>query len=206
MARTPRLRLGVWIAAGIFGGGALVGAVVSQLGTATAASPTPSPRASGEPGAPYGGPMHRFGDRLRGLPPLGPDFGPGGPGPGMGGGKVLHSEATVEAPDGTTKVVVSQAGDITDVTDSTITVKSTDGFDATYTIDKNTRISLNGKDGTASSLKKGDTVHVFGTKSGSTNHASAVMDGMPTGFMMFHHDQRTGPKPQASPSTSSSST
>ena len=200
---SARVRVGAWIAAGVLGGGVIAGVVVNQLGTATAAAPTPSPspRAYGEPGAPmpFGGPMQGFGGRLRGLPPLG--------GPEIGfGGKVLHSEATVEAPDGTTKVVVSQTGDITDSTDSTITVKSTDGFEATYTIDKNTRISLNGTDGTASSLKKGDTVHVFGAKSGSTSHADAVMDGMPTGFMMFRHDQRTAPKSKASPGTSSSST
>ena len=186
---SARVRVGAWIAAGLLGGGVLAGAVVSQLGTATAASPTPSPspRAYGGPGAPmpYGGPMRGFGERRGGLPPLG--------GPAMGfGGKVLHSEATVETPDGTTKVVVSQSGDITDVTDSTIAVKSSDGFDATYTIDKNTRISLNGSDGAMSSLKKGDTVRVFGTKSGSTSHANAVIDGMPAGFMMFRQNARTG--------------
>lgn len=198
---SPRMRIGAWIAAGVLGGGLVAGAVVSQLGTATAASPSPSPRASGEPGAPApdGGPMPGFGGRMRGLPPLGGvEFG--------FGGRVLHSEATVKAPDGTTKVVVSQTGDITDISDSTVTVQSSDGFDATYTIDKNTRISLNGNDGTASSLKKGDTVRIFGTKSGATNHANAVMDGMPTGLMMFRHDQRTRPNPQASPDTSSSST
>jgi hypothetical protein len=179
---SPRVRFGAWIAAGVLGGGVIAGVVVSQLGTATAASPTPSPRASGAPGAPmpYGGPMQRFGERMRGVPPLG--------GPGLGfGGRVLHSAATVQAPDGTTKVVVSQSGDITDFSDSTITVKSSDGFVATYTVDKNTRISLNGSDGAMSSLKKGDTVRVLAGKSGSTNHASAVMDGMPTGFMMFRH-------------------
>lgn len=193
---SPRLRTGAWIAAALLGGGFVAGAVVSQLGTATAASSTPSPRASGAP-MPYGGPMLRFGERLRGLPPLG--------GPGLGvGGKVLHSEATVQTPDGTTKVVVSQSGDITDISDSTITVKSNDGFDATYTIDKNTRISLNGNDGAVSSLKKGDTVRVFGTKNGSANHAEAVMDGMPTGLMMFRQDQRTPPKPQSQPDASNS--
>jgi len=199
VAISSRLRLGAWIAAGVLGGGVITGVAVSELGTATAASPTPSPRASGEPGAPMpdGGPMQRFGERMRGIPPLGPDMGFG-----IGGGRVLHSEATVKAPDGTTKVVVSQSGDITDITDSTITVKSTDGFEATYTIDKNSRISLNGSDGAMSSLKKGDTVRVFGTKSGSTNHANAVMDGMPTGFMMFRHDERTSPHPRPSPRSS----
>jgi hypothetical protein len=92
---------------------------------------------------------------------------------------VLHSSATVEAPDGTTKVMVSQAGDITDIADSTITVKSSDGFESTYTIDKDTRISLNGTDGAMSSLHKGDTVHVMGTKKGSSAHANAVMAGKP---------------------------
>jgi hypothetical protein len=167
------LRLGGWIAVGVLGGGLVTGVAISAIGTATAASPNPSPSASAEP-MPYGGMMHRFGERLRGLPPL------GGPEFGLGPGRVLHSEATVQKPDGTTEVVVSQTGDITDVTDSTITVKSTDGYDAIYSVDKNTRISLNGNDGTASSLKKGDTVHVFGTKSGPTTHAEGVMDGMPT--------------------------
>jgi hypothetical protein len=152
---------------------------------------------------PYGGRLQRFGQRLRGLPPLGPALGLGVGGPG---GRVLHSQATVQAPDGTTKVVVSQSGDITDVTDTTITVKSSDGYDATYTIDKFTSISLNGTNGAMSSLKQGDTVRVIGSKSGSATHAEAVTDGMPTGFMMFRHDRRTPPKPQASPNASSSST
>jgi hypothetical protein len=189
------------VAAGVLGGGIVAGIAVSQLGIASAASSKPGPRASGEPRPPM--PFHRFGERLRGLPP----FGPGSPGlePGFGfGGHVLHSEATVEAPDGTTKVVVSQRGDITDFNDSTITVTSSDGFEATYTVDKNTRIALNGTDGALSSLKKGDTVHVSGTKHGSTTHADAVVDGMPRGFMMFHHDRRGGPQPSPSPNASAS--
>jgi hypothetical protein len=174
-AVSSRIRIGAWIAAGVLGGAIVSGIVVSQLGTATAASPSPSPRASGEPRPPMPGHLPRFGERLRGFAPLGPGFGPG-----LGvGGHVLHSEATVEAPDGTTKDVVSQTGDITAIADSTITVKSSDGFEATYTIDKATRISLNGTEGAMSSLKKGDTVHVMGTKAGSTSHANAVMAGKP---------------------------
>lgn len=170
---SPRLRLGAWIAAGVLGGGLVTGIALGAIGTATAASPSPSP-------------MQRFGERLRGLPLL------GGP-----GGKVLHSEATVQKANGTTAVVVSQSGDITNVTTSTITVKSSDGYQATYAIDKNTRISLNGTDGTASSLKSGDSVRVVGTKSGTTTHAEAVMDGMPTGFMMFRPGQRGAPAPSS---------
>lgn len=178
---SPRARLVAWVAAGVLGGATVTGIVVSQLTAATAASPSPSPYASAKPRPPmpFGGPLQHFGDRRHGQLPMGPGFGPE---LGMGfGGRVLHSEATVQAPDGTTKVVVSQTGDITDIADSTITVKSSDGFEATYTVDKNTRISLNGTDGAMSSLKKGDSVHVFGTKSGSTTHAEGVLDGMPDG-------------------------
>src|SRR5690242_20714165 len=120
---SSRMRLGAWIAAGVLGGGLVTGVVVSQLGVAGAASPSPAPSASAQPRPPMPGLMHRFGERMRGFGPRGPGMGPGFA-PGLQyGGHVLHSEATVEAPDGTTKVVVSQTGDITDVTGSTITVK-----------------------------------------------------------------------------------
>jgi hypothetical protein len=125
----------------------------------------------------------------------------GGLGLGMGG-RVLHNEATVVAPDGTTKVVVSQSGDITDVGGSTVTVKSSDGFTATYSVDKKTRIALNGTDGALSSLKSGDSVHVFGTKSGSSVHAMSVVDGLPTGFRDMRRYRHAGPRPTPSPSTS----
>ena len=171
MTLSPRMRLAGWVGVGVLSGGLITGIAI---GSATAASPSPSP-------SPYG-----YGH-------AGPDMPPGGPMPGFGGrmhrdgfgpmdGDVLHSQATVKQADGTTKVVVTQDGDITDVTGSAITVKSSDGYVATYTVDKDTRISLNGTDGTASSLKKGDTVHVFGTQSGSANHAEAVLDGDPPHF------------------------
>jgi hypothetical protein len=175
------MRLGAWVAAGVLGGGIVSGIVVSQLGIATAASSKPSPRASAHPrpAMPFRGAFRHFGARQRGLPPVGMGFGPGfGPDLGLGG-HVLHGEATVEAPDGSTKVVVSQSGDITDIAGSTITVTSTDGYDATYTVDKKTRIALNGTDGALSSLKTGEAVHVFGTKNGSTVHADGVIDGLP---------------------------
>lgn len=159
-----QMRLLGWIGLGVVGGGLITGIAI---GSATAASPSPRPVPYGYqqpgPGMPRpGGMIHDFGERMRGP-----------------GGDVLHSEATVKDQGGTTKVIVTQSGAITDVTDSTITVKSSDGFVASYTVDKSTRISLNGTDGTASSLRKGDTVHVEGTKSGSTNHAEAVFDGLP---------------------------
>lgn len=199
MTLSPRMRLFGWIALGVLGGGLVTGIAIGSA-TAASPSPTPSPYAYGQPGPGMpGGPLHRLRDRLEGLLPDLP-MGPGG-GAGLLGGRVLHGEATVGAPDGTTKVVFIQSGDITDITGSTITVKSSDGYTASYAVDKNTRISLNGTDGTASSLAKGDTVRVTGTKNGSTNHADAVLDGMPPRLHYFDHDHN-GPQPQPSGSAS----
>jgi hypothetical protein len=165
MTLSPRMRLAGWIGIGVLSGGLITGIAI---GSATAASPSPTPRpyGYGQPGPrmPPLGPMHRFGER---------------PGAGLGplDGDVLHGEATVKLPDGSTEVVVRQSGDITDITDTTINVTSSDGFEASYAVDKFTRISLDGADGALSSLKKGDTVHVGGTKKGSTNHADSVFEG-----------------------------
>ena len=202
---SPRARLAAWIGVGVLGGGLVAGVAVSQLGIATAASSSPTPRASAAPDRPRlpMRPFQRFRHHLRGMPGM---PGPGmalGMGPGDFGffGHVLHGEATVEAPDGTTKVVETQWGKITGLSGDEITVKSKDGFTETWTVDKNTRISLNGADGALSSLKQGDTVHVFGDKSGSTAHARGVMAGVPT--MKWKYDERrTPPKPKPSPSAS----
>jgi len=122
---------------------------------------------------------------------LGPGGGlglPGGPGmlfgvPGLGApglemGRVLHGEATVQTPNGT-KVVSTQLGTITSVAGAQVTVRSSDGFTRTYSVDKQSRISLDGADGALSRLKSGDTVRVVAVQSGKTWSARAVIDGLP---------------------------
>src|SRR3954452_23623983 len=80
------------VAAGVVAGAA-GGVVISQLGTAGAASPSPTPSPGDRDGF--------------GQPPA-PGL-RGGPGKGLlgglGGGRVLHGEATVEKPGGGTTVV-----------------------------------------------------------------------------------------------------
>lgn len=178
---SSRARVIGWLAAGILGGGLLTGIAVSEFGTATAATPSPNPSASagpydgpGLPGHPF---LRRFLDKHDG-PLLG-----GGPGLGFGfgagpalGGRVLHSEATVKTATGT-EVVGTQSGKITDLSGSQLTVKSSDGFTRTYTVDKNTRISLEGTDGALSSLKSGESVEVSAVKSGSDWAAKSVFGG-----------------------------
>ena len=178
---TRRTRVAGLLAAGALVGGA-IGVTISQLGVATAASPSPSPTPGTErhdPRGPFGhmGPLGRLGVL-------------GGPELLMAGGKVLHGEATVQKPGGGTTVVVFQNGAITSIGGSTVTVRSPDGFTATYKVDGTTRISLNGSDGSLSTLKNNDDVRVFGSRTGSSTVAKAVVDGLPRGLGLGHLRER----------------
>src|SRR5438309_10317022 len=112
----PRSRMIALVAAGLLAGGA-GGFVISQLGVATASSPSPTPSAG------PAGPGHgRFGDDRpdgMGEPAL---LGLGGMG-GMGRGEVLHGEATVAKPGGGTMTVRFVNGKISGISGSTVTVK-----------------------------------------------------------------------------------
>ena len=171
IALTPT-RVIALVTAGVVAGG-VGGAVISQLGVAGAASPSPRPSS----GAPW-----REGPR--GLMPHG---GPGGMAALglLGGGRVLHGEATVAKPGGGTMTVRFQNGVISDISGSTITVKSSDGFTSTFTVNGTTRISLNGSDGTLSKLAKNDKVRVVGVQQGSSMVARMVLDGVVADRGMF---------------------
>jgi hypothetical protein len=154
-----RSRVAALVVAGVVAGG-VGGVVISQLGVATASSPSPKPSA----GVPF-----RHGPGGMGLGLLGP----------MGAGRMLHGEATLAKQGGGTVVVRFQNGTISDISGSTITVKSTDGFTSTFTVDGTTRITLNGTDGTLSKLAKNDKVRVVGVQNGSSTVAKMVLDGVP---------------------------
>jgi hypothetical protein len=85
----------------------------------------------------------------------------------------LHGELVVPQRDGTgTQTIVVQSGNVTAVSATSLTVKSSDGFTATYVITSSTRVAP--RSGAVTSLKKGDPVHVAATKSGSTLTALMV--------------------------------
>jgi hypothetical protein len=192
-----RHRVIALVTAGVVAGAA-GGFVVSQLGVATASSPSPSPSVG---------------------PALRPGFGPGIGAMGLlgglaGGGKLLHGEATVAKPGGGTNVLRFQNGTITAINGSSMTVKSTDGFSATYTVDKTSRITLNGADGTLSTLTKNDKVRVLAMQNGSSNIAKMVLDGVPAFGLLpgmrgggldraFRHRERLHQAPDASPGATS---
>ncbi len=163
-----------------------VGVTASQ--SASAASSSPSAARSGRPsgvpgwhgglGGPGGpgGPGDLDGHGRGGFG--GPGFGAGFGGPG-GGGQLLHGTEVVQQ--GTKVVTIEeQAGKVTAVSATSITVKSTDGYTETYVVGSTTQIGKKGSLAKISAVAVGDTVRIEGLKSGSTVTASHVMDGVPT--------------------------
>ena len=133
-SRRRRLR------AGLVAGGAAVGLILAGLGIAAAQTQPPPPGPN--PAAP--GP----------APPLG---GSGRHGKGMGMG--IHGEFVTRAPGGGFQTVASQVGEVTDVSASSIAVRSEDGFSRTYGVDDNTLVNA-GNQGIAD-VKKGDQVRIM---------------------------------------------
>ncbi|GLZ37356.1 hypothetical protein [Actinokineospora sp. NBRC 105648] len=94
--------------------------------------------------------------------------GMGGPGGGAGGLQgALHGEFVVSDGNGGYANRVMQTGEVTALSDTSITAKSTDGYTKTYTIDADT---------VKSSIQTGDTVTVIATPSGDTATADSVSE------------------------------
>jgi hypothetical protein len=77
----------------------------------------------------------------------------------MGLGNVQHGEFTVQD-SGKATVMTLQRGEVTKASDTSITVKSTDDFTATYAVGTDTR-------GMATDVKVGDSVLVVAEKTGA---------------------------------------
>lgn len=101
----------------------------------------------------------------------GPPHRPGHGGP-IGGpfGELLHGELVVER-DGEAVNLQVHSGEVTAASATSVTVESSDGFTATYTLDADTRLGPPGRDD--DSPEVGDTVHVVADA--DTLVAEAVM-------------------------------
>jgi hypothetical protein len=169
--------------------------------TLTSAGASPSPSSSASPPSPPNircrvmvkgsvsskkqcPPFGRFGFRPFGFP----GGGPGGIGfPfGLGGGAV-HGQFVVPKSGGGYQTVDVQRGKVTAVSSTSLTVKSADGFSATYAVSSSTIVDAQ-RDGIGS-VKDGNQVYVTATVSGSTATATSVADlsllkakGGPFGF------------------------
>lgn len=78
----------------------------------------------------------------------------------------LHGEAVVKTKDGATKHVVVQRGEITAITDTSVTVKSSDGFTMTWTIADNLRVIERRSTVQPSALAVGTQIGIAGAKDG----------------------------------------
>ncbi|QQQ78476.1 hypothetical protein IOD16_08465 [Saccharothrix sp. 6-C] len=97
--------------------------------------------------------------------------GPGGYGRGPGGGLVMMG-----GPFGDTQHGEFQNGEVTEVGDASITVKSGDGFSETYSVDGDTRV--NGGQGDLDDIERGDVVTVIATEAADGEAtADSIMKG-----------------------------
>jgi hypothetical protein len=144
-------------AAAVAGGAAIASAALADP------SPSPSTSASGAPTNPKGAP---------GRPLRGGFRGPGGP--GLGVGPALHGEFVVAKPGGGYQTIDTQQGDVTAVSNSSITVKSADGFTRTYSVTDKTLVDAQ-RNGIGS-VKVGDQVTISATVDGGTATATDIVD------------------------------
>jgi hypothetical protein len=155
--RRPYILAGVAVAALLGGAGAALASTTSGTPAApssVAATPAPSP---GQPGSGSGS-THHFGGRF------------------FGGGLfgALHGQFVVAKPGGGYQTVDLQSGQVTAVSSSSITVKSSDGFTRSYTVTGSTIVDAQ-RDGIGS-VKVGNQATVLATVSGSAATATSIED------------------------------
>lgn len=164
--RNPAIFASVAVAA-LVGGAGVAYAVTQHPGatqtTSLTTGSTPTPSSSPTPSAAPTPGKHR-------------GFGFGGFGGfGIGGyGGAVHGQLTVPKSGGGYQTVDVQRGTVTAVSSSSITVKSADGFTATYTVTGSTEV--NAESAGIGSVKSADSVFVTATVSGGTATASNITD------------------------------
>jgi hypothetical protein len=88
--------------------------------------------------------------------------------------RALHGEVTLGGKK--QRVVDFQRGTVADVSASSLTVKSTDGFSATYVVDAKTKVRHAKEKAAIGDVKTGDKVRVVALKNGSTVTATKIAD------------------------------
>jgi hypothetical protein len=83
---------------------------------------------------------------------------------------VLHGETVVQTKDGVQTIEV-QRGQVTAVTDTSVTVRSTDGFTETWTFGPKFTVVQNRAKVPATAIASGAQIGIAGTKSGDTSTA-----------------------------------
>jgi hypothetical protein len=141
------------------------GKVQADTAAGAAQAPAASPSASPTPQyrhGPGGGGFDRFG----GLGFLGLGLG------GLGG--AIHGQVTVPKSGGGYQTIDVQRGTVTAVNSSSISVKSPDGYSATYAVLSSTEV--NAQAAGIGTVKTGDTVLLMATASGGKTTAASIID------------------------------
>ncbi|SEQ17361.1 DUF5666 domain-containing protein [Arthrobacter sp. OV608] len=108
----------------------------------------------------------------------------------------LHSEGVVKKADGTFQTILEQRGTVEAVSDTSITVKSEDGYSQEYTVNADTKVTkapaaepdnsqgtddggkrLKRTEGTIADIATGDTVRISGVKDGDQATAERIAEG-----------------------------
>lgn len=97
----------------------------------------------------------------------------GAPWAPVGIGTVLHGQAIATSSGGTRTVLV-QRGDVTSATGSSIALKSSDGFTATYKVTSSTKVICG--DGAVGSVTSGTEVFLVATQNGDQRVASEIIE------------------------------
>ncbi|RAK38338.1 hypothetical protein B0I29_105286 [Actinoplanes lutulentus] len=87
----------------------------------------------------------------------------------------LHGEVVVQGRDGEQRTIVVQRGEVTAADDAGFTVKSTDGFELTWTFGEPLRVVQDRKKAERSAVKAGVQVAVGGARDGSVTAARLVV-------------------------------
>jgi hypothetical protein len=144
---------------------ALAGGVTAGIASADPTTPAPGPSATAsptpgqtaKPNKPAKKNQANKGDKKHGLL-----------------ARALHGEATVGGKQ--TRVVAFQRGTVDQVSATEVTVKSKDGFTATYRIDAKTKVKKDKKAAAIADVKAADRVRIVATKDGSTLTAKTIGD------------------------------
>ena len=144
-----------WSTVAVIGIGSVGVAMAADNGSASP-STSASASASANPGGATGGPAAK---KLHGLR-----------------SRALHGEFVAQTKDGL-KTVVLQKGSVTALSATSVTVKSTDGYTVTWTINDQTRVRKDKAAAAATDLKSGLVVRVVGPKDGSATTARVIVIG-----------------------------
>lgn len=88
--------------------------------------------------------------------------------------RALHGEVTLGGKKH--QVVDFQRGTVSEVSATSITVRSADGFSATYAVDAKTKVRHAKESATIADVKSGDKVRVVAIKDGSSTTAKRIAD------------------------------